>query len=165
MAIDYPELKQELETDPRAYGYAAYLQAGDMQGPADLLNLVRTGSNGGPAITIRKGALNVKELYESIIVPDMPALSGNPNSSQLSTERQYLAWLTGLAALETVRLLNDDGTNGPVATNLLAMFPAGTGTRTRLIALAQRPGSRAEELFGESVQVSFNDIIVALRDF
>jgi hypothetical protein len=61
-----------------------------------------------------------------------------------------------------VRLFNDDGSNGPVALNLIAMFTAGSGTLTRLTALAQRQGSRAEQLFGVGVRVSASDIGAAL---
>jgi hypothetical protein len=43
------------------------------------------------------------------------------------------------------------------------MFPAGSGTRNRLTALATRSGSRAEQLFGRRVSVSHGDVATALN--
>jgi hypothetical protein len=147
-------LKTELQTDPTALGYAA-TGSNDLA-KADLLNLPRAG------ITIRRADVTPKELIEAISIADYVASPSNPSAIQLSTERRYLAWLSGLSSLETVRLFNDDGSNGPVALNLIAMFTAGSGTLTRLTALAQRQGSRAEQLFGVGVRVSASDIGAAL---
>jgi hypothetical protein len=61
-----------------------------------------------------------------------------------------------------IRLLNDDGSNTPVIANLQGIFPAGSPTRNRLIALAVRNGSRAEQLFGTNVVVSSGDVAAAL---
>lgn len=158
-------LKTELLTDPVGYGYAAdgpTTPTPNVQGLADKLNLVRDGANGGPAITVRKDAIASKDIYEAIDIGDYTALPGNPNASQLSTERRFLAWLTGLAAIPTVRLLNDDGSNTPVITNLQTAFPAGSGTRTRLVALASRNGSRAEQLFGRNAVVTYHEVASAL---
>lgn len=164
MAVDLAALKTELITDPRTYGYAPLVAIEDGNGLADMLNLVRTGANGGPVITIRLGSIPNKLIREAIVMADMPALSGTPNATALSVERQQLAWLTGLIVGDTtVRLLNNDGTNGPIIQNLQAMFPAGTGTRTRLVALAQRNGSRVEELFGERESVTYLNVLHAIR--
>ena len=48
--------------------------------------------------------------------------------------------------------------NTPVIANFQVMFPAGSGTRARLIALASRNGSRAEQLFGVGVQITHADV-------
>lgn len=161
MPYTLAELKSELTNDPIAYGYAPFMAVRDVDTLYEMINRVRDGTNGGPAIIIRKANLSIKELYEAVVMSDMPALSGSPNAAALSTERQRLAWFTGLASLDTVRILNDDGSNNSVADNLLAMFPVGSGTRTRLIALAQRFGSRGEQLWGEGVHVAFMDIAFA----
>lgn len=155
MAIDYAALKSELQTDPNAYGYAA--TNGNDVAKADLLNLARA------AITIRRSDVPAKDLWEAIDVGDYTALQANPTATQLSLERRYLAWMTGLPTFGTVRILNDDGSNGPVAANLLAMFPAGSTTRARIVALASRNGSRAEQLFGQGVVVTAQDVGKALR--
>jgi hypothetical protein len=48
MAIDYTALGVELNTDPIAYGYAEFIASGDDTALANMLNLPRTGTNGGP---------------------------------------------------------------------------------------------------------------------
>jgi hypothetical protein len=54
-------------------------------------------------------------------------------------------------------------TNANVRTILASIFGAGSATRTALLALQTRKGSRAEQLFGSGVTVSDNDIAIALR--
>lgn len=159
----YQTLKTELLTDPRGYGYAPLRTSGSDNALADLLNLVRDGTNTGPAIPIRRVDVLSKELWEAIDVGDMTALPGSPTAAQLSTERRQLAWLTGLPAIPRIRLLNDDGSNTPAVTNLLAIFPV-SGTRTRITALASRNGSRAEELFGRDTRITDTDVAIALRN-
>ena len=163
MPLTFSALKTELQTDPRAYGYASLLAASNWNAVRDLLNLPRTGANGGPAITIRRDDVSSSEIFERIDMADMPALSGTPNANLLSIERQRLAWLTGLAAIPLIRITNDDGTNTGAATTILAIFPAGSGTRTRLVALGNRFGSRAEELFGRNLAVSDGDVETAWK--
>lgn len=160
MALTTAQLEQlatEINTDPTAIGYAPHITSGSDNAIADLLNEPRAG------ITIRRQDISTKELYESIDVADYAALPSNPNATQLSTERRFLAWLSGLQALGRVRLQNDDGTDTPVVKNLLTMFPAGSQTRARIIALATRLGSRAEQLFGANVAVTDDDVAKALR--
>lgn len=158
----YQALKTELNADPRAYGYAPLRASGSDNALADLLNLVRDGTNIGPAIPIRRADISSKELWEAIDVADMTALPGSPSVAQLSAERRNLAWLSGLPAIPRLRLLNDDGSNTPAVANLLAIFPA-SPTRTRITALASRNGSRAEELFGRDTRLTDADVAVALR--
>jgi hypothetical protein len=134
--MDYAALRAELLTDPLALGYAAL---SDAQAAARL-NATDTGR------TRRRADVSSAEITQSVTVADYTALGANPTAAALSTERRYLAWLALIAAAPSVRLLNDDGSNTPVIDNLLAMFPAGSGTRTRLQALATRAISRAEEL-------------------
>lgn len=163
MPINYTDLATEINTDPRAYGYAAHVLIGNDQAVADLLNLVRTGSNGGPAITIRRVDVGSQEICEAIRVPDYTALPANPNASQLSQERRFLSWMEALVNAPRVRLLNDDGSDTPVMANFADMFGAATGTRQRLVALASRNGSRAEELFGRGTVMTAADVAKALR--
>lgn len=155
--MDYAILRNELLTDPNGYGYDAWIAAGEPENCAAALNLPRA------SIPIRRADISSQEVIEAIDVTDFPALSGTPNSTQLSRERQYLAWLSGVMAVPSVRLLNDDGTDTPVVANLRAMFPQGTATRNRLIALASRDGSRSEQLFGSGVTISAQDVGTALR--
>ena len=153
MAIDHAVLATEVQLP----AYDALRAAGNDQGIADALNAVQAG------ITIRRADVSSEELWEAIQVSDMTALPGNPTAAQLSVERRQLAWLSGLPSIPRLRLLNDNGTNAPAAENLLAIFPNGSGTRTRIVALASRQGSRAEELFGAGTRIGSLDVARALE--
>lgn len=157
MSMTAAALRTELQTDPAALGYAALVASGNDAGLASLLNAPRAG------IAVRRADISTQELAEAILVTDFTALPANPTAAQLSSERRYLAWLTGLLAGSAVRLLNDDGTDTPVVANLKAIFAAGTGTHTRLVALASRQGSRAEQLWGRGATVGASDVAAALR--
>ena len=163
MAISYPALKSEINNDPLAYGYQAFVTAAEPENVAALLNKVRKGDDGEAAITFMRSNITSKELWEAINVADYTALPGSPTAAQLSAERRYLSWMGGLPAIGTVRLLNDDASDGPVITNLKAMFPSNTGTYARLALLVTRYGSRAEQLFGQGVVVSNQDVATALQ--
>lgn len=156
--MDLAALKAELLTDPTALGYAPSRTAGDDVTLASVINAARA------AITIRRADITPTELVNVIDVADYTALPASPTVAQLSTERRLLAWLSGaMAASGAIRLLNDDGTNAPAVANLQAMFPAGSGTRTRILALAVRQGSRAEQLFGVGTTIAPLIIAQALR--
>jgi hypothetical protein len=184
MPVDYARLQTELTTDPRGYGFRQHIivaEGGTNAGLATnnsvlttMMNLSRDGSNppsnptadGGQAdgrIPIRREQISSQEVWEAINMADMTVLPATPTEAQLSLERRNLAWLSGLAAIPQVRLLNDDGSNTPVITNLSTIFPSGTPTRDRLIAISTRYGSRAEELFGKATVLTHTDISTALR--
>lgn len=170
MAIDFVALKNELNNDPASLGYAPYINLGDDTTLAGILNFVRNGSTPcplnnvvGTAVVIRRKDISSAEIILAIDVVDYPALPTNPNNSQLSMERRYLSWMECLANVPQVRLLNDDGSDTPVISNFLAMFPAGTNTRARLQALSVRSGSRAELLFGMGTSITADNVAQALR--
>jgi hypothetical protein len=140
MPIVYSALKTELQTDPNAYGYAALLSAGNQQGCANALNLVRA------AITIDRQYLEAYEIWEAIVPTEWLALNAD-NKQRIST-------ILGMSKI------NAKGTNTRAA--FLAAFTGGTTTRTNLAALQTRQGSRAEQLFGEGVTVSAADVALAL---
>jgi hypothetical protein len=165
-AIDPAALRNEITTDPTGLGLRALVAAaegGSAVGPtrdadvAAALNLLRAG------IQVKRSDVTPAEIFGAVDVGDYAALPASPSVAQLSSERRYLAWLSGLAAVPAIRLLNDDGTDGPAIVNLKAMFGAGTGTRTRLSALATRNGSRAEQIWGAPATVSVSDVSLALR--
>jgi hypothetical protein len=158
-------LRTELTADPRGYGYAAPLAVPNDQAAADLLNAVRDGTNPGAtptaaggqangAIPVRRSDVESKAIWEAINVADMAALPANPSNAQLSNERRQLAWLSGLPNIPQIRLLDDAGNDTPVVANLRAAFAAGSPTIARLVALATRSGSRAEELWGAGFAVT-----------
>jgi hypothetical protein len=151
------QLKTEITTDPRGMGYAAPYAAGNDGEVARLLNLQSANTN----FQVKRSDISVADLYAAVLVSDYSALAANPSQTQLSNERRYLAWFSGLVAFTRVRLLNDDGSETPATTNLRAMFPVGSGTRNRIDALAVRDGSRAEALFGAGAVVHADDVSAA----
>ena len=162
MALTEAALQAELENDPNSYGYAALIDTSDHVGLAAMLNLVRDGTNGGPAIVIRKADVPGNEIFQQILLSDLVALPGSPTAAQLSSERRAMAWLTALPVVTAVRLLNDDDTDAPIVANLRSMLTAGSESLTRLAALATRHGSRAEQLGGVNTRVTHRDITRAV---
>lgn len=148
--MNYPVLRNELLTDPLAWGYAA-VYGGSLPTTTDVLAgdatvaaLLNDSSRGR---TIRRADITAAEIWQVLDMADLPALPGNPTSTALSQERRDLAWLTGLGAISVpVRLLTADGSDTQIRANLARLFPAGTGTRTRLLVLAERAVTRADEL-------------------
>jgi hypothetical protein len=148
MAINYATLKTELETDPNGYGYAEWIAVGNDQKLADLLNQSRS------AIRIRRADVGGAEIMNVIAVAD---LVNNPGAAQVQ-------WFNRACdPLQTLRLLNDDGTETPVRANFIGLVRSGTPTLQRLASLETRDGSRAEQLFGANTFVSSFDVAQALR--
>jgi hypothetical protein len=128
--MDYAALKVELDTDPLGRGYAGM---GDEEAANSLnangRNVDRTEVTGG-------------EIAASAVRAELAALT--------AAEQTY------------VRTLMSAGTIPLTAnfkTEMAAIFPPGSETRTNLIALLKRPGSRGEELgFG---RVTPSDVAIA----
>jgi hypothetical protein len=129
--IDLAALKTELLTDPTGRGYAAPLATGTDWMAADLLNAVQAG------ISIDRGVIPAYEIINATVASEWTALS--------AAERQRYQTLTGAGQV--------DSSNANVRAAFAAMFAAGP-TRTALTALLTRQGSRAEQLFGQSVSVA-----------
>lgn len=147
MAINYSALKTELQNDPNAYGYAALIQAGNMQGVADALNLSRVG------ISIPRPDVTPQEVLEAVKVTDFIT---NPNVL-------YGSWFESVTQINPIRILKDNGTDTRVMTNLMTVLTNGSQSEVRLRALASRQGSRAEQLFGAGTVVGWQDVTTALN--
>jgi hypothetical protein len=141
MAITLAALKAELQNDPTARGYAAPLAEGNYQAVVDLLNALRDGATVGRSLVPAWQFVNciVPSEYAALTVP----------------QRDYL---TMVAAAGDVQL-----GGGAVRDALTAIFAGGTTTRTNLVALLNRPATRAEELFGDGVTIQPEHITYALR--
>lgn len=135
-------LKTEVQTDPTALGYAAYLATGSLSPIVDLLNAPRAG------VTVFRGVIPSYEIVNATEPTEWAALS--------SAEKQRYQTLTGAGQV--------DVSNANVRAAFSAMFAAGTATRAALVALASRVGSRAEQLFGAGVAVTADDVARALRE-
>lgn len=137
--MDYVALKSELENDPALLGYGPFIAAGNHTGLAALLNAPKVG------VVVGRGVVPAHEVVDAIVPGEYASL--------VAAERDYLLMVV---AGGTVNL-----GDGQTRAALKVLFGAGTVTRANLIALADRTGSRAEELgFGE---VSEADVVAALR--
>ena len=144
-AVQVAALKTELTTDPRAYGYAALLAAGNQTGLMNELNQIRDGTDGA-LISLNRGFISAQELVEAIVQSEMPA-SANQRD-----------WLIMVCSGSRVRV----DLVSTARAGLLAIFGAGTTTRTNLTAVSSRPSSRFEELFGIDGSCGLNDVSTAL---
>lgn len=138
--INYPALKTEVQSDPNGYGYAAPLATGTYWQVADLLNTVRA------TIHVDRDLVAAHEVYEAIVPAEWSALTAD--------EKQRVSTLLGMGEI------NAKGTN--TRASFAAAFGAGTTTRTNLVALQTRDGSRAEQLFGAGTVIRPEDITTAM---
>jgi len=130
-------LKQELNTDPTARGYAPLLSAVNYQAVADKVNqrILAAG-------TVAREPMETADLIESID-------SGNFN--QLTTANATKLGI--LLSTATVRIASTQ-----VQGLFSALFGAGSVTMTNFAALKTRPASRTEVLFGVGEYADAGDI-------
>lgn len=140
MPVDYAALKDEIQTDPLTLGYAPNVTAGNHVAIADALNLVRD------TIFVKQGIIPTHQLFEAITTADFTALTN-------AGERR-------LAMILTMVQVNTAGDN--TRAHLLQLFPGATPTHANLIALFDRKGSRAEQLFGAGANITPADVALAL---
>lgn len=142
MAIDLVALKNELQTDPTALGYAPMLTKGDDAGPTRLLN-----TPAGSAFF--RSDVTMHDIVSAIAPADFAALT----ALQIAKLQLLFAGVSTLDA--------------SVATNrqILAAIMTGASAPTlaALVTMAKRAGSRAETLFGVGVAVTPTDVALALR--
>lgn len=154
-AAQIQALKAELTNDPRGYGYAAALAVSD-QAAAGLVNVVRDGTNGGPAINVRRADITPAELLEAIDLRDFPATPAGVTNQALAA-----AWLESVMQFSAIPLLAPNGTNNRIRTNLNRLLDDTQGSQTRLTAISRRLGTRGEELFGQGTVVTAADVDAA----
>lgn len=157
MAFSLAALTTEIQTDPLTYGYAAFVSSGNDQGIADAINKVRTGSDGKPAISVKRPDCSPAEILEAIDVRDFPASPTGVNSVPLAQ-----SWLESVTQFDRIRLTADDGTKTTTRKNIDRLVGNTQGSQDRLDAVAVRNGSRAEQLFGFGVAVTSNQVAAAL---
>ena len=135
-------LTSEITTDPAGIGYGPFLNVND-QKVADLINQVR------PSITVFRNDLRGSEVFGAIVLAEY-ALLTPANQSFINT----------MILTPTI-----DVTSSTIRSNIVAIFGAGTATRANLGGIAQRTGSRAEQLGGTGTVVSELDVANALGRF
>jgi hypothetical protein len=163
VAINYVALKAELQLDPSGLGYPPLIAAGNDQGLADVLNFPRNGSTPSPvnnvvgaAITVRRTDITPAEALEAIDTRDF-------ETAATAMQGTYFG---AIMQLRSLRLLNDDGTNTRILRNISDVLQVADtrGSRSRLSAIANKTGSRGEQLFGSGTVLTHTDISRALRE-
>lgn len=156
-------LRAELQTDPRGYGFGPLIDPaiGNDTEVARLLNLPRDGSPdriptnptavGGTAdgkILVDRGYIFPQELANAIVYAEYTGGQAAP--------RQYIDMIMSLPQI-------DVSPNSNPRLGLLAIFAAGSQTRTNIGNVAKKVGSRAEELFGSGTNISSDQVGKVLR--
>ena len=139
MALDLAILASELTTDPTALGYAPHVTGGADGTLAELLNRPRS------TISVKRSVIQTWEIIAATDATDYGAL--------FATAKDIYKTLVSAGIV--------DVSDAQIRTILSMLFPAGSATRTALVARLSRTGSRAEQLFG--VGVSSDEIAKALR--
>jgi hypothetical protein len=137
LAINYTTLRNEVETDPNNYGFAALRANGNDTQIISLLNQVRANI----AITVSSMEFNA---FMRAMMSQLATLS-----TAQGTQMQII----GLGGLV---YLGDSATR----TYLEGVYSA-VGPKAQLQALYTRQGSRAEQLFGENTILTLDDLVIA----
>jgi hypothetical protein len=143
-------LKTELNTDPMSYGYAANM--GDNFNPpalAALLNQIRT------TIDIVRKDVTAAELI-AVIKNDEFIAAASQTILMGSLFESFLQRDPGM-------LLNADGSDSINMYNLMRVLKNNQPSEANVRALGKRKGSRAEQLFGFGIILSYQDVIDAVR--
>lgn len=140
------QIKTELDNDPTVLGYAALKNAEDWNALSALIN------DPTRVAGVNRRMVQVHELATAIDAGALAALT--------VANRECFLFLATVAAGYPIDPFD------AVTRTYFTVFASGgaTGaTRTRLIALQIKTGSRAEALWGDGVQVSAGDIEGAAR--
>ena len=141
MPVTIAALKTEIDTDPKGLGYATLrTQSNGPEAVATRLN-----EAGASAETLFKSYVSLEDMLAEIVFSEYSGWS----AAQKTNIDQFIRGTrikTGSANMRTT---------------LGALIPAGA-SRTALVALAQRPASRAEALFGEGVAVTAQEAAEAM---
>ena len=139
MAIDYIVLKTELNIDPQGYGYSAYWANGQDWKLAELINQTRDN------ILIARDIVPAYEIFETIVPSEWVSLSAQ--------EKERIQLILSMGEI----LIKGENTKASFQT----AFGAGTTTRKNILNLITRKGSRAEQLFGSGILISWDDVAKA----
>lgn len=137
--VDYTALAAEINTDPMALGYA---------GKSDYEIATILNTPGASGETLFKTYTPVEDVIACIVRAEYDALA--------AAGKTYL----NEVVLKSAKVKTGNET---LRNQIGSLFAAGTATRTALIAVASRPASRAEILFGENSYISDQDVAIALR--
>ena len=145
MSVDLAALKSEIQNDPAGLGLAPFVATGNNGEIAYRLNQIVSGSS------VTREFITAPELQGALDATEFTAF----NAAFMSRWQAIL--MTTMSSLPI--------NTGNLKAQLLAMFPNAVGTsasRTSLIALQTKQGTRAEVLFGDGTVISTDDVYRAL---
>ena len=136
-------LHTELINDPNNYGYAPYVNSANDIVLANMLNLVRA------EITVKNMWIQSSDVLEAI---DSRDFNASPNIA-------HVAWFEAALNQGQIRLLEADGvTDTRALGNIKRIIGNTQNSTTRINAVANKLGSRAEQLLGVGTILSSNDV-------
>ena len=144
MALTATQLRNHLDTDPDARGYAALITAGDHAALTDLMNAPNFG-------TVQDFRFTAEQLHAAIDPAELSALS--------APQQTALQILFSVIASEGVL---DASENSPGRNWILLIFGTTSVTVSALSTTAARPGTYAEVRAGVGTVVTIDDIREAL---
>lgn len=145
--VDLQQLRTECTTNPNGYSYtdvasgttltlSQWYAAQADNVVAEILNTTRAG------IVVYRSDVSPNEVKEAIAIGQLTS------SATASSAALQGAWLNAFFNGDPVRLKTKAGADARVLTNLLAVLTNGSSSETRVRALAERSGTRAEQLWG-----------------
>ena len=137
MAVILSALRTELLSSVRASLYSAALLNGNDNAVADLLNAASAG-------TVSIGTIFAIDMQQTVVASEYAVLSGG----------QRDLW----NAVVTTGVNGVAISNAALRAQVAFVWSAGTTTRSNLLALDSRTGTRAEILFGEHAVVSPTEV-------
>lgn len=143
MSFTSAALASEINTDPKALGYAAPKASGADGAVAAILNATYAGVG-----TVYRRNIAPHEIEECLVYAELGSL----------TVQQWQLFQTVLEAGVI------DASKATIQNILIGMFPNTTTTYANLVAVAKTPNpTRAEELWGQGTVVTVADVAHALR--
>ena len=154
MPLSNAQIVNEVNNDPAALGYASSVTAKNAVAIADILNWIRNGSTPcpdnnvvGAAISVFRNDIAPKEIVNAIATTDFTA------ATQIQISKLEMLFVPEVI----------DATLANVRGNLQSIFSGASAVTTNaLSALAQRNGSRAEQLGGTGTTVTDTQVRLAM---
>lgn len=144
MPVNVSALRVELLTDPKGLGYSTFVTFRDLNRLVDLLN-----TRGLTSEVVSIGTITSMDLQANVVGSEYVALT----AAQRNLWDVVIFTGTGGIAIS----------NTNVRGQITAVWSAATTTRANLVALQNRPASRAEVLFGENTLIQTGEVDQATR--
>jgi len=141
--VNLSTLRTELLTDPRGLGYSAGISIGDHNRISDLLN------TSAASHSVSTGTVYSLGMQQSVVPAEYAILS--------AAQRDLWGAIVA-TAIDGIAI-----SNTLIRSQVAFIWALGTVTRTNLLALDTRIGSRAEVLFGEGTVVFSTEVGKALE--